>query len=87
MEIMQTIGTILFALSALGYLFLAVFDKPSLDRQRVHTSPEVEPAFDAAAQPRMLRAILGKLRSAGDRDVPEAERDGIRRSPELEKAA
>ncbi len=79
MEIMQTIGTILFALSALGFLFLAVFDKPRQQRERIHANPEVELALAAAAQPRMLRAILAKLKSAAGRDGAEADRDGIRR--------
>ena len=69
MEIIQTIGTVLFALSALGFLTFAVLEKPLGRDQRIHAGREVEPAFGISVAVRLLRACLAKLKvaAAGDR--------------------
>jgi hypothetical protein len=61
MVIIQTIGTILLALSALGFFLLAVFDKPLGNRQRAHMSPS---GSGIIATVRLLRASLATLKLA-----------------------
>ena len=69
METIQLIGTVLFALSALGFLSLAVFEKPLGRGQRIHAGRGLEPAFGISVAVRLLRACLAKLKvaAAGDR--------------------
>ena len=49
MVIIETIGGVLLALSALGFLLLGVFDRPLADR-RVRTSPDVDAVITASAR-------------------------------------
>jgi hypothetical protein len=92
MEIIKTIGTILFALSALGFLGLAVFDQPRGNRQRVHTSRESESGFGLPVAVRLLRASVAtlKLAAAGYLRPGEAGNTAYtsrRESRELDKVA
>lgn len=64
MVIIQTIGTILLALSALGFFLLAVFDKPLSNWQRAHMSPDVDTGSGIIATIRLLRASLATLKLA-----------------------
>jgi hypothetical protein len=66
MAIVQTIGTILLALSALGFFLLAVFDKPHW--QRARTSPDIESGSGIIATVRLLRASLATLKRAAEKN-------------------
>jgi hypothetical protein len=92
MEIIQTIGTILFGLSALGFLLLAVFDTSLGARQQAFATPEAEAGSGIPAAVRLLRASLAKLKlaAAGNRRLREPDENGyppVRTSQDLEKAA
>jgi hypothetical protein len=93
MEIIQTIGTILLAMTALGFIFLAVFDRPLSNWQRARMSPDVESDSGITATVRLLRASLAlaglKLPAAEKNHLGEAgdTRHSPRVSQDLEKVA
>jgi hypothetical protein len=91
MEIIQTIGTILFAMTAVGFLFLAVFDRPLSNWQRARISPDVESDSGITATVRLLRASLAALKVPAAEENRLGEAGDARHSPrvsqDLEKVA
>ncbi len=92
MEIMQTIGTILFGLTGLGFLLLAILDRPLGARNEENAGPTIESRPGIFVPVRLLRSMLAKLQfaAAGNHRLAEAAQSGRspgRSSPDIEKVA